>query len=70
MSEWIKDKLPPYGVPVLIRVGSTVQHITYMLDAEGDGLEGCVWYEPYHFDHTDDLKILATKITEWMELPE
>jgi len=63
----VKDKLPAYGEPVLIRIGSTVQHITYMLNSAEDIPD---WFEPYHFESDDDLKIWHNKVNEWAHIPE
>lgn len=67
-AKWIslRDELPEYGVPVLIVGNSVTQYVTYMLDGDG---ETCAWFEPYYFDHDDDLKIWASEITYWMPLP-
>jgi hypothetical protein len=69
MSEWIsvEDRLPAYGKPVLLVGNNVVQHVTYMLDGCDDVPD---WFEPYHFDHDDNCKLLWNKATYWMELPE
>lgn len=63
----VEDELPAYGEPVLIRTGSTVQHITYMLDGADDVPD---WFEPYFFESEDGLKICHSKVREWAYLPE
>ena len=40
---------------------------TYMLDG---GDECPDWFEPYHFEHDDDMKILWSKTEAWQPLPE
>jgi len=67
VDPWIRmdDRRPAYGEPVLIRIGLVVQHITYTLDG-GDECED--WFEPYHFDHDDDLKIPWSKVQYWRGL--
>jgi hypothetical protein len=69
MSEWIsvEDRLPAYGEPVLIVGNGVTQHITYMLDGNDDEAD---WFEPYYFEHDDELKVLAIKVLFWMPLPE
>lgn len=68
MSEWIKieDGKPQYGEPVLIRTkGGVVQHITYNLDGADDTPD---WFEPYHFDHDDELKFFPESGCSWMSI--
>lgn len=69
-DNWISvgHDLPAYGEPLLITVGNTVQNITYCFDAADD--QSAAWFEPYHFDHDDELKIPAHKITSWQYIPE
>jgi len=69
MSEWIsvKDKLPEYGVPVIIAENGVTQHVTYMLDGADDVSD---WFEPYHFDHDDHEKVWCHKVSFWSRLPE
>ena len=68
MSEWISvdTKLPAYGVPVLLFANGATQHITYMLDGADDTPD---WFEPYNFDHDDELKVWWNKVDSWMPLP-
>lgn len=61
------EVLPPYGVPVLIIIGSAVQHITYTRDGADDSPD---WFEPFYFDHDNDLKIFCSKVSKWSYLPE
>jgi len=63
----VTDALPAYGKPVLIRVGSTVQNITYMLDGCDDEPD---WFEPYFFESEDSLKFTHHKVAEWAYLPQ
>jgi hypothetical protein len=68
-SKWtnISDKHPEYGEPVLIKTNSGVtQNVTYTRDGCDDHED---WFEPYHFDHDDDLKIPISKVKAWRELP-
>lgn len=67
--KWIEteEELPAYGVPVLIVIGVTVQRIKYMLDGADDVSD---WFEPYYFEHDDELKISHNKIKKWLYLPE
>ena len=60
------EKRPAYGQPVLIKIKGIVQHITYVLDGADDTAD---WFEPYHFDHDDELKIWWHKVHEWAPLP-
>jgi hypothetical protein len=66
---WIetKDELPGYGEPVLLIIGNTVQHITYMLDGTDDTPD---WFEPYFFEHDDELKIWHNKVNKWAHVPQ
>ena len=66
---WVNtsDSLPSYGAPVLIIIGNTVQHITYCLDGDDSVPD---WFEPYYFDHDDELKIMHNKVKGWAYLPE
>ena len=68
-KEWIsvKDRLPEYGRAVLISIKGTVQHVTFSLDGADDTPD---WFEPYWFDHDDELKIWWNKVTHWMPLPK
>lgn len=67
MSEWIStNELPGYGVPVLLFASGVVQNVTYMLDGFEDTPD---WFEPYHFEHDDNCKMLWNKATHWMPLP-
>ena len=61
---WIstKEKLPEYGKPILIKANGTTQHVTYMRD--GDDFSDD-WFEPYHFEHEDDLKLPVGKVDYW-----
>lgn len=61
-----EDKLPPYGVPVLIKSNGVVQHITYMRDGFDDEPD---WFEPYFFEHESCQKIPLEKIEGWIALP-
>ena len=65
--EWIstKDRLPKYGVPVLVVVDDVVQHITYMLDGSDDCRD---WFESYHFE--SDTKFWHWNASHWMPIPE
>lgn len=68
MSDWTKciERLPAYGQPVLIKINSTVQHVSYMLDGADDTPD---WFEPYLFDHADEYKIWWNHVDEWMPIP-
>jgi len=61
------DELPTYGEPVLIRIGATIQHITYMLEGADDVPD---WFEPFYFESDDELKIWHNKVDEWAYLTE
>lgn len=67
-QEWISvdDRLPQYGEAVLL-AAPTVQKVIYMLDGD-DGVPD--WFEPYFFDHDNELKIGWNKPTHWMPLPD
>ena len=67
MSDWVKtsDRLPGYGEPLLIKANHTVQHISYCLDGADDVPD---WFEPFHFEHSNDLKIPWGKVSEWKYL--
>ena len=69
MSEWISTSvsLPEYGQPVLVVSGGVVQNVTYMLDGADDVPD---WFEPYHFEHDNELKVWWHSISAWMYLPE
>ena len=69
-SGWVsvEDRLPAYGRPVLIKSeNGAVQHITYVLDGDDDVPD---WFEPVHFCHDDELKIMCNKVKSWMYLPD
>ncbi len=68
--KWINTKaeLPSIGKPVLIKTGSTVQHVTYTLD--GDEEDTIYWFEPYFFQHEDEFKIQISKVTEWIYMED
>ncbi|MCB1757518.1 MAG: hypothetical protein KDJ38_18495 [Gammaproteobacteria bacterium] len=62
------EKLPPYGVPVLIKSSSGVmQNVTYMLEGADDTPD---WFEPYHFDHDDNTKVLWHEVESWALMPD
>jgi hypothetical protein len=63
----VEDKLPGYGEPVLLLSNSVVQHVTYMLDGADDVPD---WFEPFHFEHDDSLKLYWNSATHWMPLPK
>ena len=67
MSEWTKctDSLPTYSEPVLLKINGVIQNITYMLDGADDMPD---WFEPYFFDHDDELKIWWNLVDEWMPI--
>ena len=69
MSKWIdvNQELPSYGVPILLKGNGVTQHVTYMLDGGDDCPD---WFEPYHFEHDDNMKILWNKTQAWQLLPE
>lgn len=69
MNNWIdiNKNRPGYGEPVLIKVHSTTQNVTYMRDGADDCED---WFEPYHFDHDDELKIPLNEVTFWQKLPK
>lgn len=61
MSEWIsvKDRLPEYGVPVLVVYRGTVQYVTYSRDI-GEWRASCC----------DDFDPMPGRfVTHWMPLP-
>ncbi len=68
-SGWIsvETRMPHYGDPVIIQVGGTVQNITYMRDGADDTPD---WFEPYHFEHDDELKAPISHVKWWRPLPE
>jgi len=68
-NQWVsvEDRLPSYGVPVLLFGNGTVQHVTYMLDGADETKD---WFEPYYFEHDGEQKIPYNKPTHWMSLPE
>ena len=63
----ICEKKPPYGAPVLLKISGVVQHIVYMLDGFDDTPD---WFEPYFFEHDDELKIKWDSVEEWALLPD
>lgn len=69
MSKWISvnDDLPAYGEPVLIKANGVTQNVTYMLDGADEAPD---WFEPYYFEHDDNLKVLWNKVDYWQYLPE
>ena len=60
----VSEELPLYGEPVLTRLGTVVQNITYIRDADSE--ESVDWFEPYYFEHESMLKIPAAKISGWV----
>lgn len=64
MIDWIdvNDRLPGYGEPVLLVASGVVQHVTYMLDGADDVPD---WFEPYHFDHDDNMKMDWNQADAW-----
>jgi DNA-directed RNA polymerase subunit RPC12/RpoP len=63
-----KKELPPIEEPVLIKGEyGTVQHIVYVLEASEDLTR--YWFEPYHFDSDDDLKLGIDKVLSWALMP-
>jgi hypothetical protein len=62
----MSQKRPIYGQPVLIKIKGIVQHITYTLDGADDTRD---WFEPYLFDHDDEMKLWWNKADEWAALP-
>lgn len=58
----VSESLPIYGEPVLIRIGSTVQYITYTLCCDDNIPE---WFEPFHFGGCEDLNVHCNKVNEW-----
>jgi hypothetical protein len=64
-SEWKKtrDERPEYGEAVMIIVNEVTQNITYCLAEDYETLD---WFEPYHFDHDDDLKLRWDEATDWI----
>lgn len=67
--KWISMEVrtPGLGEPLLIKVGGSVQHTTYMMDGADDGDN---WFEPYFFDHDTDLKIECNNVTEWVYIDD
>ena len=67
--KWIdvKDELPAYGIPVLLKANGVVQHVTYMLDGSDDEAD---WFEPFYFDHGGNCKVRWDKANAWQYLPE
>jgi len=59
-------ELPVYGEPVLIIINGVLQYITYFRDGDDHVPD---WFEPYFFDHDDELKILWNKVEKWAYLP-
>ena len=64
----LKDEIPLFGEPILIYSFGVVQNIVYMLD--GDEECKTLWFEPYHFDVEDELKVPFNKIEEWVYLDQ
>ena len=65
-AEWVavSERLPEYGVPVVIYMNGVIQQIIYQLDGCPDG--GCMdWFEPHHFD-CDELKFFYDKAEKWI----
>ncbi len=62
---WIscKGELPGYGEPVLIVISSVTQHITYCLDGADEVPD---WFEPYHLEHDDELKVWHNNVSHWI----
>ncbi len=63
----VSEKLPPYGAPVLIKTKGVVQHVTYTLDGWDDVPD---WFEPYHFEHDDNMKIRWDRVDAWALMPD
>ena len=57
----IHEKRPPYGAPVLLKVGGVVQHITYILNGADETPD---WFEPYHFD-SEELTLWWYQVDGW-----
>ena len=66
---WIstQDRLPKYGVPVILCINGVVQHVTYALDGADDYPD---WFEPYFFDSEPNLSVWWHRVSHWMYLPE
>ena len=62
----VSEKLPPYGAPVLINIKGVLQHVTYTLDGD-EGVPD--WFEPYHFDHDDNMKVWSRDVDSWALMP-
>jgi len=67
--EWrkVSDELPAYGEPVLLSIKGIVQHITYQLDGADEVPD---WFEPYNFDHADDLKLWYNNVDRWIYIDD
>ncbi len=63
----IEKRKPKYGLPVLLKVKGTIQNITYILEGCDDSPD---WFEPYHFEHEDDLKINFDDVESWATFRE
>jgi len=62
-----QKRLPAYGLPCLIIANGVIQNITYCLDGSDDVPD---WFEPYFFEHDDNLKINWDKVQKWCYVPE
>lgn len=63
----IENSRPPYGAPVLLKINGVVQHITYTLDGADETPD---WFEPFYFDHGDDMRMWWHKVEAWALLPD
>jgi len=63
----VQEKLPPYGAPVLLVANGVLQHAVYMRDGADDVPD---WFEPYHFEHDDDLKVRWDMVDSWAAMPD
>jgi hypothetical protein len=65
MVTWtkIKHAIPTYDEPVLIKTNNTTQFITYVLR---ECAERGDWFEPYFFEHDDDLRLPWFEVSEWV----
>lgn len=70
MDIWttIKTQMPAVGEPIMIKIGGTIQHLSYVLDGCDEGKT--YWFEPHWFEHEDNEKVAFSKVTEWVYIED
>lgn len=69
LPKWISvdERLPDYGVPVLLKINGIAQHVIYMRDGSDESND---WFESYHYEDKDSVFFIDfSDDVEWMPLP-